>query len=122
MELLIPIMRLTASTLFFSIVVAGIIAGRTVDGTVLRYRSVTVIMTLFWPSVVLSAFSAASYSIDRSLFSAFLAVAQIIFSWVEWNRHKDEDNWWKGRGKKMGRAIKGLFEGPASSSLAGGAA
>ncbi|WP_347037556.1 hypothetical protein AAHB37_12320 [Glutamicibacter halophytocola] len=47
-------------------------------------------------------------------------MAQIIFSWVEWNRHKDEDNWWKGRGKKMGRAIKGLFEGPASSSLAGG--
>ncbi len=79
-------------------------------------------MTAFWPLVLLSSFCAAAHSLDRNLFSSFVSVTQIVMSWIEWNRYKDDDNWWKGRGKKLGRAIKGMFEGSASTSLTGGVA
>ena len=118
----VSITSVVAASVFATIVGAGVIASRTVNGTVRHYKAVTVVLTAFWPLVLLASFCAVAHSMDRNLFSSFIAVLQIVMSWIEWNRHKDDDNWWKGRGKKMGRAIKGMFEGPASTSLAGGVA
>lgn len=120
--MLVSITGVVAASVFMTIVGAAFIASRTVNGTVRHYKAVTVIMTAFWPPVLLSSFCVVAHSMDRNLLSSFIAVAQIVMAWIEWNRYKDDDNWWKGRGKKTGRAIKGLFEGPASTSLAGGVA
>ncbi|MCB5293174.1 hypothetical protein [Arthrobacter sp. SO3] len=66
-----------------------------------RYVANTVFTTLAWPSVLISAvivlIQAASGTWQNVAAGVFVMV-MVIFRW----RHGgDEDNWWKGKGKKL---------------------
>jgi hypothetical protein len=84
-----------------------------------RYVANTVFRTLALPSILIMAFSvlldAASGSWTNVAAGVFVMVA-VIF---RWHHDTDEDNWWKGKGKALGRWLKNRA---ASGSLVAPAA
>ena len=71
-----------------------------------RYVANTVFRTLALPSILVMAFSvlldAASGSWTNVAAGVFVMVA-VIF---RWHHDTDEDNWWKGKGKALGRWLR----------------
>jgi hypothetical protein len=84
-----------------------------------RYVANTVFRTLALPSVLVMAFSvlldAASGSWTNVASGVFVMVA-VIF---RWHHDTDEDSWWKGKGKALGRWLRSRA---ASGSLVAPAA
>ena len=85
-----------------------------------RYLANTVFRTLAWPSILAMAFSvlidAASGSWTDVAGGVFVLVA-VIF---RWHHDADEDSWWKGKGKALGRWLRnrvasGSFGAPATA-------
>lgn len=84
-----------------------------------RYVANTAFRTLALPSILIMAFSvlldAASGSWTNVAAGVFVMVA-VIF---RWHHDTDEDNWWKGKGKALGRWLRNRA---ASGSLVAPAA
>ena len=66
-----------------------------------RYVANTVFTTLAWPSILISAVSVlidAASGTWQDVAAGVFVMVMVIFRW----RHGgDEDNWWKGKGKKL---------------------
>ncbi|WP_426996572.1 hypothetical protein [Pseudarthrobacter sp. N5] len=66
-----------------------------------RYVASTVFRTLALPSILITGVSvlidAVSWSWQDVAMGVFLMVTLIF----RWHHDKDEDNWWKGKGKKL---------------------
>lgn len=85
-----------------------------------RYVANTVFRTLALPSMLVMSFSvlldAAAGSWANVAAGAFVLVA-VIF---RWHHDTDEDSWWKGKGKALGRwlksrAVSGSLVAPATA-------
>lgn len=71
-----------------------------------RYLALTLFTTLAWPSIVISAAVVLIYAAS----GAWLNVAGGVFVMVavifRWHQGSDEDNWWTGKGKALGRWLR----------------
>jgi glycerol-3-phosphate acyltransferase PlsY len=74
-----------------------------VSGSHRRYMAATVFRTLALPSIISTAIgvleAAASWAWMDVAMGTFVMVALIF----RWHHQKDEDNWWKGKGKKLAK-------------------
>lgn len=90
---------------FLAILAAWFVARGAVPGSYPRYKAVTVIVTLCWPVIAASAVLAVVGAMDGAMFTTAMDILRIVFVLIDWHEFKDDDNWWKGRGKKMLDAI-----------------
>jgi hypothetical protein len=71
-----------------------------------RYLANTVFMALAWPSILITAFvvliDAARGDWQNVAAGVFVVVA-VIFRWHD---GRDDDSWWQGRGKALGRWLR----------------
>lgn len=94
---------------------------RSVPGTYRAYRSATVIKTLIWPLFTGYTLSAALNFITGDWFGAVISTLACVILLRDWERFKDSDDWWKGKGTKLKKKLKSLLTGPASVPAAAGA-
>jgi hypothetical protein len=85
-----------------------------------RYLANTVFRTLALPSILSMALivlvHAASGAWEQVAAGVFVLVA-VIF---RWHHDTDEDSWWTGKGKALGRWLRGtLASGPVAAPAAG---
>jgi pheromone shutdown protein TraB len=105
---------------FFFYIVMHWVYRNAVSGTRRSYQSVTIVKTLLWP-----LFGAYVFSVDMDLFTQEW-ISALIDAWIcsiflrDWERIKDKDDWWKGKGTKLKRKLKSLFTStsPATSDAA----
>lgn len=74
-------------------------------GTHLRHKAVTAIITLSWVVMIGSGAAILFEASQREMLGAGLSLFRLVFTYLEWRKFKDEDNWWKGRGKKWLKSI-----------------
>lgn len=119
MEFFIGLVANGALALLLPYYVADLFASMSVKGTRRRYLAVSVMATLIYPVFSLYVLN---FLIDVVTENWIRVLIDIYICWYAnrlWNRVKDEDNWWKGRGKKIGKTIKKAFT--VSSPAAAGA-
>ena len=79
-----------------------------------RYVANTVFRTLAVPSILVMGISVLAKSLLWSWTDVSMSVFVIVMIIFRWHCDKDEDNWWKGKGKKLVRwARKQLTPRPA---------
>ncbi len=100
-------------------VVAVVINSRTVSGTYRAYRSATVIKTLLWPVFAGYVFCTVMDLFTHEWIGAFVDAWICSVLLRDWERYKDSDDWWKGRGTKLKRKLRSMFT--VSSPVAAGA-
>ncbi len=66
-----------------------------------RYVATTVFTTLVWPSIVISGVSALIYAASGTWLNVAGGVFVMVMMIFRWRHGGDEDNWWKGKGKKL---------------------
>jgi len=85
-----------------------------------RYLANTVFLSLAWPSIFITAcvalIDAARGDWQNVAAGVFVMVA-VIF---RWHHGKDEDSWWKGRGKALGRWLRRHTDGRSVGAAAAG--
>ena len=85
-----------------------------------RYLANTVFLSLAWPSIFITAcvalIDAARGDWQNVAAGVFVMVA-VIF---RWHHGKDEDSWWKGRGKALGRWLRRHTAGRSLGAAAAG--
>lgn len=91
---------------------------RAVKGTHRAYQSATVIKTLLWP-----LFSGYVFCTVMNLFTQqwIVAVLDVWICWIllrDWERFKDSDDWWKGKGTRLKEKLRSMFTA-SSPALAG---
>ncbi|HEX9089712.1 MAG TPA: hypothetical protein VF867_19630 [Arthrobacter sp.] len=84
---------------------ADLIRHYAVRGTRRHYVLTTVVRTLSVPAILVKMTDIVLDSADRDYFGVSMDVIVTMFLFLNWYRSKDDDNWWKGRGKKLGRWV-----------------
>lgn len=106
---------------FMTYAVANFVHDRTVPGTYRAYRSATIAKTLLWPVFAGYVYCAVIALVTQNWGGA------IVSAWIcatlarDWERFKDTDDWWKGRGTKLKTKLKSLFTA-SSPAMAGAGA
>ncbi|WP_422759116.1 hypothetical protein [Paenarthrobacter sp. C1] len=106
---------------YFVYVINISINRRAVSGTLRSYRSATIIKTLIWPLFAGYFFFAAIDLLTREWLGAFLDVAVCVILLRDWERYKDSDDWWKGKGTKLKKKLRSMFTA-SSPAMAGAGA
>lgn len=79
-----------------------------------RYVANTIFRTLAVPSILVMGVSVLAKAIQWNWTDVAMGVFVIVMIIFRWHQDKDEDNWWKGKGKKLaGWARKQLTPRPA---------
>lgn len=94
---------------------------RAVSGTHRSYRSATIIKTLIWPLFAGYFFFAAMDLITQEWVGTFIDAWICCALLRDWERYKDSDDWWKGKGKKLKKKLRSMFTA-SSPAVAGGGA
>ncbi|WP_184738842.1 hypothetical protein [Arthrobacter sp. AZCC_0090] len=68
-----------------------------------RYMASTVFRTLAVPSILVMGVSVLVDAIFWSWTDLVMGVFVMVMIIFRWHNDKDEDNWWKGKGKKLAR-------------------
>jgi hypothetical protein len=85
-----------------------------------RYVASTVFRTLAVPSILIMGVSVLVDAISWSWTDLVMGVFVMVMIIFRWHHDKDEDNWWKGKGKKLARwARKQLAPGPVLAPVMG---
>ncbi|UVJ41684.1 hypothetical protein [Arthrobacter sp. CJ23] len=85
-----------------------------------RYVASTVFRTLAVPSILVMGVSVLVDVIFLSWMDLVMGVLVMVTIIFRWHHDKDEDNWWKGKGKKLARwARKQLAPPPALAPAMG---
>jgi hypothetical protein len=66
-----------------------------------RYVATTGFTTLAWPSIVISGVSALIDAASGTWLNVTGGVFVMVMVIFRWRHGGDEDNWWKGKGKKL---------------------
>lgn len=104
---------------FMSYVAAVLTNRRSVPGTYRAYWSATIIKTLLWPVFAGYLFCTVMDLFTHEWVGAFID-AWVCFTLLrEWEKYKDSDDWWKGKGTKLKKKLRSMFT--ASSTAAAGA-
>jgi hypothetical protein len=102
-------------------VITIVINRRTVPGTYRAYLSATIIKTLLWPVFAGYVFCTAMDLFTHEWIGAF------IDAWIcsvlvrDWERYKDSDDWWKGKGTKLKKKLRSMFTAPSPAAAGAGA-
>lgn len=72
-----------------------------------RYLAHTVFVTLAWPAIVISAVVVLIYAAGGAWLNVGGGVFVMVAVIFRWHHGNDEDNWWTGKGKALGRWIRG---------------
>lgn len=79
-----------------------------------RYVANTIFKTLAVPSILVMGVSVLAKAIQWNWADVAMGVFVIVMIIFRWHQDKDEDSWWKGKGKKLARwARKQLTPRPA---------
>lgn len=73
-----------------------------------RYVAASVFRTLALPSILASALIVLIYAASFAWMDVTLGVFVMVMLIFRWHHSKDEDNWWKGKGKKLLRWAQSL--------------
>lgn len=85
-----------------------------------RYVASTIFRTLAVPSILVMGVSVLAKAVLWSWMDVAMGVLVIVMIIFRWHNDKDEDNWWKGKGKKLARwARKQLAPRPALAPAMG---
>jgi hypothetical protein len=114
------ILMVLGQTLVLACVCSDLVRVLAVPRSRRRYLANTVFRTLALPAILIMAFSvlvdAASGTWERVGAQVF-ALVVVIF---RWHYNADEDDWWKGKGKKLARWVgKQLALRPAAAPATG---
>ena len=71
-----------------------------------RYIASTVFQTLVLPSILVTAVGVLIDAAMWSWLDVILGTFIIVMLVFRWHTCKDEDNWWKGKGKKLARWLR----------------
>lgn len=78
-------------------------------GTRLQYVLTTVIRTATVPAILVKMCDIVIDFSDGDYILVGIDVFVTMFLIVNWFWTKDDDNWWKGRGRKIGSAVRKAF-------------
>ncbi|MCU6481313.1 hypothetical protein [Arthrobacter sp. A2-55] len=106
---------------FLGILFADIVASVAASGSLLRYQAVTVIVTLFAPVAVASTVCTVVFLLAGDYIGAAFALLRLVLNYRHWKRLRSDDNWWKGRGKKILGSINRAFDKQAPTAAGAGA-
>ncbi|WP_374102634.1 hypothetical protein [Arthrobacter sp. GN70] len=77
-----------------------------------RYVASTIFRTLAVPSILIMGVSVLEDVIRLSWTDLVMGVFVMVAIIFRWHHDKDEDNWWKGKGKKLARWARKQFAAP----------
>ncbi|MEV7606267.1 hypothetical protein AB0N65_12580 [Paenarthrobacter sp. NPDC089322] len=77
-----------------------------------RYVASTIFKTLAVPSILVMGVSALIDALSWAWIDVTMSVAVLVMIIFRWHHDTDEDNWWKGKGKKLARWARKQFAGP----------
>lgn len=100
LSFLITLVEITSPLGFLALVVISTIARRCVPGSHIRYQLVGAIVTLAWMVMITAAITVLISATRQDALAVAFDLLRMILTYFEWKHFKDEDNWWKGRGKK----------------------
>lgn len=102
-------------------VVASLVYDRAVPGSRNSYVSSTVMRTLCLPLFGAYVFQAGLDIITSDWFWLILhAFICYTLHW-DWNRLKDSDDWWKGKGTKLKKKLRSMFSTISPAAAGAGA-
>ena len=110
---------ITLSFLFY--VIMHWIHRNAVAGTRRSYQAATIVKTLLWP-----LFGAYVFSTVMDLFSHLWVIA-FLDAWIcsmlvrDWDKIKDSDDWWKGKGTKLKMKLRSVFTSSSPAAAGAGA-
>lgn len=90
-----------------------------VKGTALSYRSGTILRTLCLPLCAAFLFEASVDLLTSSWFAAGLHACLGMMILRDWERYKDNEDWWTGKGTKLKKKLRSMF---TVTTLAGASA
>lgn len=100
---------------------AGFVHRFAVPGTLKAYQSATIVKTLLWP-----LFAGYVYCVIMDIFTQNW-IGALIDAWMcsvlvrDWDRFKDTDDWWKGKGTKLKKKLKSMFTASSPATSGAGA-
>lgn len=71
-----------------------------------RYLANTVFLALAWPSILISASVVLVYAAGGAWQNVAGGVFVLVAILFRWQHSGDEDSWWKGKGKALGRWLQ----------------
>ncbi|MET1066181.1 MAG: hypothetical protein ABWX85_14605 [Arthrobacter sp.] len=84
-----------------------------------RYVANTVFITLAWPSILISGVGALIDAASGTWQDVAAGVFVMVVVTFRWRHGGDEDNWWKGKGKKLATWLRDrTASGPAVAPAA----
>lgn len=78
-------------------------------GTRPHYVMTTIVRTLTVPAILVKMVDIVLDVADKSYFNLAIDILITAFLIMKWYWTKDDDNWWKGRGRKLGRWARRVF-------------
>lgn len=90
-------------------ILSDFIRRRMVRGTRAHYAMTTITRTLAVPAILMKMTDIVLDTADRDYLMLAVDVAVLMYLILYWFWTKDDDNWWKGRGRKIGRALRGAL-------------
>ncbi|QOD05934.1 hypothetical protein [Pseudarthrobacter sp. BIM B-2242] len=78
-------------------------------GTRGRYIMTTIVRTLTVPAILVKMVDIVLDVADKSWLNLVIDIVITAFLIMKWYWTKDDDNWWKGRGKKLGLWARRTF-------------
>lgn len=115
------VLKWTIASTYIAYAITVDVHRRCAPGTYRAYQSATVIRMLLWPLFAGYTFSAALNVFTADWFGTVICVLVCAILLRDWQRFKDSDDWWKGKGTKLKKKLKSLVTGPASVPAAAGA-
>ena len=83
-----------------------------------RYVASTVFRTLAIPSIVANALTVFVALVMSSWVDVVMGMFVLVAIVFRFHHNQDEDNWWKGKGKKLARWVRRQFAGRTSTAPA----
>ena len=77
-----------------------------------RYVASTIFRTLAVPSILVMGVSVLAEAITWSWLNVIMSLAVLVMIVFRLHHDKDEDSWWKGKGKKLSRWARKQFALP----------
>jgi hypothetical protein len=90
-------------------ILSDFIRRRMVRGTRAHYVMTTIARTLGVPAILMKMTDLILDTADKDYLMLAIDVVVLMYLILYWFWTKDDDNWWKGRGRKIGRAVRGAF-------------
>lgn len=112
------IMSFSASALWIVYVIAQMIHGRAVKGTVRSFKAATVVKTLCLPLFGAYVFKVAMHLFTGDWFSVLIELVVCYLLIRGWKRIKGNDDWWKGKGTRLKRRLASLIGGRSPAPAA----